>query len=1453
MIDWSKLKPYHSTHTQSFEQFCYQVATALYFDLGAFTPIDDTGGGDGVEFFLTLHDGTEWGWQAKFFHPSPRLSVSGRNRQITQSLNRAREVHPCLTKWFLCTPTDFTTAEDRWFKALSTSERPTPELEHWGDSNFNSWMSEPRFVGKLNYFFGELELGIDWFRHQVEKQVSTCQDKYNPRLHIGTESDLDLHLTLGDAAAAAAIKAALGSAKDSFGLSLEGLDGLLRGFDYDRRFNFSGELDGLQTTGALMQASFEPYICQLEAGLPLLESGQFAKLDQTDWFTYSIGVEKAINLYELEMKQFEKSPPIYNGPDEEYDFDIADLLRKVWLPRHHAAQILYKLDGVRDMFTAAARHVRHIIGDAGYGKTHVACNICTERLEASLPAIFLPAALFRTAESPEHQLKLLLDIPSSYSWGDFISALSSAALAYGTRIPIVLDGLNEATANGAFTTIWKLGLPSLISDLIRVKNIVLITTCRSTYVKAIWGDEHAHRLATSMTSLTGFDDEMTERAVENYFAWYRISATITAAPLDQFKHPIYLRLFCEVVNPTRQAEVETHIGDVSLFGIFDRFLNRCNKDVSERLGRHPSASIVTLGLSKAARLLWDNRERRITLDDLAMSMDGSYLADLHFETSITKAVLDEGLLVYRDWYEPGLEMVTVTYDLLAGYVIAHFLLEDAGDNVLSFATAQVRDGRLFGSDRTSRHPLADDIERSFTALLLVQQGISVYSLLQNETTLSLYVDALFEIPPDSVTPDHVLLLKRLFLIPDNRRLLLEHLAYTAAQPNHPLNAEFLSGLLFDLSMAERDISWSQHIRVHFSQLEKLSQTVQQVTKSNNSLSAPAENRLHVVAKYLVWMLTSNVRILRDKVTEALYWYGRRFPRRLLELTSFSLTVNDPYVAERTLAAVYGVAMAKQFDFSSNIFKNEELPKYGLSLYEAMFKEEAPHATTHILMRDYARLTIEIALKHHPDLLSDIQRSRICPPFTTGGIRAWGESNDRDSGSYRNSNAPVQMDFGNYTVGRLIRHRQNYDYANPAYKQALANLFWRIYDLGYTLEMFGDTDSRIAATFRNIQEDGSKTDRYGKKYSWIAFFELYGFMLDEAGLEASWNCGSTRVSDLDVDPSFPEEEAEFAGINMDFVGTSNQTSSEWLNEKSPPDFHPFMLVEDLCNDPGRWVLLDGIIEQEDAILSRKCRATVHTILVDQPHSGDLTTNLQSMSVGSVPFYLEAPSTQYAFAGEIPWCKTFLENGWEDEDVPVGFDRTSATQERLFFYRDGIVLTDDEATTFVQSLKPLFDDGGKTDKEVESYILSAGLTFDRRYVEETAEVPRTEKCSILSPVRFYSWESYHSAVNPGQHVAVPARELTDALRLVSQPQTFDLYELSGERASISVTHHGIGGSWQRLTYIRHDLLKLYLNQVNANLIWHISGERSIITKNREEREQLFEQNSLYKQFRWVEVLK
>ena len=206
----------------------------------------------------------------------------------------------------------------------------------------------------------------------------------------------------------------------------------------------------------------------------------------------------------------------------------------------------------------------HVFGTAGVGKTHLACHICEQRLENELPALYVRGARFRSDDSLEAQLRNLFDIPPSYAWGDFVEALATVAEVYETKIPIVIDGLNEAVRHGRFSTVWETDLPGIAADLSRVGRLALLTTCRPTYRAAIWKTVGPNNHFT----LTGFDDDIAEQAIAKYFEWCKITADTTLASLSPFRFPIYLRLFCEITNPSRETEVEAYVGQQSLFEVF---------------------------------------------------------------------------------------------------------------------------------------------------------------------------------------------------------------------------------------------------------------------------------------------------------------------------------------------------------------------------------------------------------------------------------------------------------------------------------------------------------------------------------------------------------------------------------------------------------------------------------------------------------------------------------------------------------------------------------------------------------------------------------------------------------------------------------------------------------------------------------------------------------------------
>ncbi|MEW4305587.1 hypothetical protein [Rossellomorea marisflavi] len=487
MIDWSKLKPYDTDQKRSFEELCYQIARVKFDDKGIFTSVDDSGGGDGVEFYLTLPSGEEWGWQAKFY-VGGRL-VPGRKSSIIDSLKKSLVVHPNLNKWYLCIPMDLTVGEKKWFD--TTLKNVIPEgvevnLYFWGKSEFNHFLGTPKFAGRKNYFFGELELTLDWFNTQVSNQLSAIKGKYNPVVHTQTEVDLEI---------------------DSFLLN-EG---------YRRH---------LMAQHQLLSALFkkiEPMLSEIQkketSHLPPMIKKDYLKHIQNTVDVCS----SLLSLFEEEISFIEKDRYPGNRPlpfeevlkrlysftselreknysinidylsiTEEMDdlesYNIKSIRSTLWEPNELFEEMYYVFKETVDKVLRSRSNNLYIFGDAGYGKTHVTAHIAKETIDKGLPAIFISGKNMVDNRLLSEHLLANLDIPRNYSWSDFLKALDVSGKAFRTKIPIFIDGLNEVRD----INIVRNGLPGLIEEISSFDNICLITTCRNTYIKPIFENAPPH-------------------------------------------------------------------------------------------------------------------------------------------------------------------------------------------------------------------------------------------------------------------------------------------------------------------------------------------------------------------------------------------------------------------------------------------------------------------------------------------------------------------------------------------------------------------------------------------------------------------------------------------------------------------------------------------------------------------------------------------------------------------------------------------------------------------------------------------------------------------------------------------------------------------------------------------------------------------------------------------------
>ncbi len=1131
----------------------------------------------------------------------------------------------------------------------------------------------------------------------------------------------------------------------------------------------------------------------------------------------------------------------------------------------------------------------HISGEAGMGKTHISFNIYEDQITIQKqPAIFVFAKDIGTEQVLENQLKVSFDVPEDWSFDDFLGALNVTAKVNKAKIPIIIDGLNESAH---WNIVWKNGIENLI---IKIKqkypHLVLVTTYRTSYEDQLFPDKYFDYKNNKdwwklKENVHGFEG-LTWNAIDTYFIFYKIKLDNRSNAIGYFKHPLHLKLFCETKNPDRSKEIKVSFQNEDLFEVFDEYIKNSNRNIANTLKKLDSKyddAFTENKLLKLSKYIWENNSRGIPRSENLFTND---------ELRVFEG---ENLLIFRDWnIQENKEVIQFTYDLLGGYFVSKYIIKaytkfyplikintnswidntvktgleffipERGTKLLEknynntnkkwgskkplLRFAKSREFRKKLLNRKTEHPLFDDILRTICILFIKKDEIFLFDILKNDRATKYSTESLFEINAKYIKKNEELIkiyLKTEFLSKSNKTYLLDLAENVELDIEHPLNFNFWSDLLRKLSMLRRDLSWSEYIRkyhswygnTHFSDFVN---HFEKACKKEGVLS----NRVHFAAKKVMWVLTTNIRKLRDEATRALYYYARKYPEELLDLLKYSLAINDPYVPERMLAVSYGLAMARQNDFKDDSYKKDWLQQYGRFLFDSIFTKNAKYTTTHILARDYAKRTIDIALLHNPKLLTTNEQELIQYPLSKYPHQNWEEDANRNKGEYRDGNAPIHMDFENYTIGRLIRDRRNYDSEHNEYKKVLSQIYWRIYNLGYSFEDFGEIDKQIARESWNHSrhENAGKADRYGKKYSWIAFYEMAGYRSDLELLKGWDDEDEYRISDTDIDPSFPVELRQYNLFKdmkySNFLGDEKKSPNIWYEVDNDLDINE--LIKTKNNFGGKkeyeWILLKGNISQKNKDdQTRDIHISVNAVFVndnDYNKIKDITNKYDDYTFE----YLRNREDHYLFEGEIPWCDLMPEDYSQKFRFSYNYRNVEKNKKELKIINNGKELTENEVSDlkergneylqeslekvsngeFTINLPFLFDTHQNNDitKKVAEKMGYTATYIDVPYVENENDVLET---NVDTAVFQNSWESYHSEIIPSGETQVPSKKICEYLGLFINPQSSDLCDKNGEVVSTSFKY---GKGYDRtsiFTYLRKDYLDSYLKDKNKKVLW------------------------------------
>lgn len=1275
MLDWSRFEQLAGDATSNFEKLCRGIVCRHFGSLGALKELKNQ---PGVEYHIELNKndprlgtvGQIVGWQCKWFQyrASGELTSSDK-KQILHSLGRTKKHLPSLNVWILWTHKTLAKVDQDWFYALK--KEYGFELHLWNEEHLNSYLSGIA-VDLRHSYFGELALTPEMLLEQHKISVAPIKKRWLHEVHQKTDIEQTVRKILGEA-----------SAWDAFDRIATDLIWVSNNIN-----------------AALQEASYMPWQDELRSFDELCSSyvnsfGLFKTTICGEQITQVKSLFKTVNL----------------GVNEPIRVILREFRRRNLPLSLVLTNALVFIKDAKKQLKMAYELFSHqliaVVADAGGGKTQFSAELTAASDSRAAGVLILGRDLKSGATLDDLAKRISFYASPLQNFECLVIALDALGTRSGYRIPIVIDGLNEAEDPRE----WKPLLASAQTILDKYSNVVLICTLRTGEKKRNYPvritrkknsrEDFAHKGLPDdcfVIESKGFSEKVTYTAIRAYFKHYKISADPFIAPRKFFRHPLNLKIFCEVTN--REAKEVVHVTHFpsSIYSLFkaqvdhtaDTIANMTNLSISYKT-RDIDDAIYFIG-----EIIWQEAHRSIPEKYFRERLG---MGSTNWVSDLVNLLAQEGL-IFRDEVDRREFQLTPAYDRLGGYFVANYLLQKYSvDQEYTWLNDESLLTKLFG-EPIEQHELSQDVLHALVALFPKYNRKNLWQCLPDDYDVGV-IDLSHLIDVSDIDTVTIQAYKDKIIEEGVPRHSIEKLNDLKTVIKHPFNADFFNELLSELSMADRDLSWTEYVRLYSQDIiDSLKQRIK-LWKNKRFGESEAE-RLRALS--ISWLLTSSCIELRDKATEALFYYGLHYCKSLLDISINKLTVNDPYITERLLAACYGIIGTLLPKGKAE----KEIAQFSELLFKLMFCENAEAPTSHLLAREYASCIVDISNNYIPSLLNDDQVSSSLSPFSSMPRKEWDiiKSNKEEVSSRVDS--PFRMDFENYTIGRLVSDRGNYNFDHPEYQVVRGKILWRVYDLGWESEKFKEAERRIQSSGSYERGYQAKVERYGKKYSWIAYYEVAGELQDIGKIE-----GCHERFDADIDPFFPKAINETVKEKVNFLGDDSISTDDWIVHSEIPDLNELTILNEASGEIASWVLLKGHVTEESKRLDRNFYCSMRMFFIESSERQKLQKYNRNNKKVEWP---EQQQSTYIFSGEIYEKSSAYFDEVETIQVTVGTESHEVEYPKVSFEENSISIG--EMTKHIVD-KPIYD-------EVSIKCPVVGY-----YWEFTGRTTSSLSCDLLAP--------------------------------------------------------------------------------------------------------------------------
>ncbi|KGM09736.1 hypothetical protein N869_06235 [Cellulomonas bogoriensis 69B4 = DSM 16987] len=974
---------------------------------------------------------------------------------------RALETEPNLSRLYIALPYDLPagdvdkpkarleSAYTKWAKkkaeweALTADREMSVDFIYVGAHEFVSELTKPENAGRLRYWFESSALSPESLNRRLSDVILKAGRRYTPKLHVEVEAVHALEALGRTDHYVRRVRVALASLREA------GTEGW-----YPPKGDEEAFADSIRACrNALVRAetAMQQFLDAVTGAGPLPDI---------------IETVRAVHPAATAVHRLLQARHLSEG---RYYREQAGWLYGTYIKTRDAC--LGALSLLESVDTRAAQDGRILMtGRAGVGKTHLFCDVASHRVAAGRPTVITLGQDFETGKPLLAQIGGLAQIDGTLD--EVLRVLDAAGEAAGCSAMLMIDAVNEGTQPER----WVDDLRVLAGSVDRYPNVVLAVSCRTEFVEPVIGDAHGfprleHR---------GFS-EATSEAVDRYTKEYNLERLTFPILNPEYGNPLFLKLACEALSTLGQNRFA--LGTAGLTTVFDAFLEAVNKRLSgpSRCDYDHASNLV----EAAVRRLAETGPGPYPRSD-AVAITEALLPGRTWSTSLLLGLLREGVLM--NTYDDHL---TFSYQRLADVSRAAILAERKAPGLTAWFQSL---GSRSWAERGTLGALA--------VLAPEVVGEEIIDLFKDEGTgatgsevIDAFIESIVLRSPLHLTDRAVRIVEKLVGLDEWAPRIWERLVRIACVPDHRLNANWTHQVLMAQDLAVRDLSWSEWL---------IGPTDEQSYEGENAVALLLDwgwpkdphadsgklpdDVAHLATLILGWMLATPDRRVRDQATKALVSVGDRGPSGFaLGLAEFA-GCNDPYVIERLASAACAVGL------------RAAEPMTCVTVADAAAAMVAGNWPKNLLTRDYLRRTSAIARAHGwdgPEWLPPY--GAVWPPDakTYEEIEEMDSAPDYRYASIWGSVKGPHGDFGKYIVEPAIDH---FDVANEKELRRLVErvIFTRVLEMGWNPEQFDDVEYG-----RRGGHDGP-VERYGKKYQWIAFYEVLGQLADNFQLRERWS-------------------------------------------------------------------------------------------------------------------------------------------------------------------------------------------------------------------------------------------------------------------------------------------------------------------------------------------------------------